>query len=159
MAKREYLVYTDGSCKAGEHGLRPGGYGFVVRPPHGEPIEGYGSVDDTEAKTMEARAVAAALAVLPQGAVARVHSDNQGLMTTLETKLADYARSGFRNVDPAVVEELRAIAAAITEKGLRLTFVWVRSHNGNAGNERADALAAEGAREAKARARGERPPR
>lgn len=159
MAKREYLVYTDGSCKAGEHGRRPGGFGFVVRPPHGEPIEGYGSVDDTEAKTMEARAVAAALAALPDGAVARVHSDNQGLMTTLETKLADYARSGFRNVDPGVVEELRAIASAIAEKALHLTFVWVRSHNGNAGNERADALAAQGAREAKARAKGDRPGR
>lgn len=159
MAKREYLVYTDGSCKAGEHGRRPGGFGFVVRPPHGEPIEGYGSEDDTEAKTMEARAVAEALAVLPEGSDARVLSDNQGLMTTLEKKLGDFRRSDFRNVDPAVSAELRAIASTIADKGLTVTFSWVRSHNGNPGNERADALAAQGAREAKSKAQGPRKPK
>ena len=56
-----------------------------------------------------------------------------------------------KNVDPDIVDCVRRIAACIEEKGLRVTWQWIRAHNGNPGNERADALAAQGAREAKAR--------
>ncbi len=149
MAAREHFVYTDGSCKPGPEGARPGGWGYVVRAPTGAVSEGRGSAAATHAKVMEVQAVAEALATLPDGAHARVFSDNQGLVATLQTKLADYRRSGFRNVDPLLVEHLRAIDACVTERGLRLAFQWVRAHNGNAGNERADALAAEGARAAR----------
>lgn len=110
-------------------------------------MEGHGAAHDTHAKVMEVQAVAEALAVLPEGAHARVFSDNQGLVATLQNKLADYRRSGFANVDPLVAPHLRAIDARVTEQRLQLTFQWVRAHNGNAGNERADALAAQGARE------------
>jgi hypothetical protein len=58
--RREHLCYTDGSCKAGEGA--PGGWGFVIKPPTGRAIEGYGSAKDTLAKVMEYRAVAEALA-------------------------------------------------------------------------------------------------
>ena len=57
--QREWLVYTDGSGKAGEGA--PGGWGFVVRPPDALPIEGYGKATGTIAKVMEYRAVAEAL--------------------------------------------------------------------------------------------------
>lgn len=150
MSTREHLVYTDGSCKAAVGEARPGGWGFVVRPPRGAPIEGHGGDPDTEAKTMEYRAVAEALEVLPAGASAVVFADNQGMVQTLEKKLRDYAASGFVNVDPAIAPSMRRIAAAIAERRLVVRYQWVRSHAGNAGNERADALAAQGARETKA---------
>jgi ribonuclease HI len=150
MPPREHLVYTDGSCKPGPEGQRPGGWGYVVKSPTGAVVEGCGSAADTHAKVMEVRAVAEALATLPDGAHARVFSDNQGLVATLQGKLANYRRSGFANVDPLVVEHLRAIDASVTGRGLRVAFQWVRAHNGNAGNERADALAAQGARDARA---------
>lgn len=146
-----WLCYTDGSAKAGAGA--PGGWGFVVRPPSSvdaAPIEGYGKATETLAKVMEYRAVAEAIAVLPAGAEAIVFSDNQSLVENLVKRLDVWRSNGFAKVDPAIVESVRRIAAAIDEKELKASFQWVRGHNGNAGNERADALAAQGAREAKA---------
>jgi ribonuclease HI len=147
----EYLCYTDGSCKAGEDA--PGGWGFVVKPPAGPWLEGYGKATRTLAKIMEYQAVAEALAVLPDGASAVVLSDNQSLVESLGKQLESWRARDFAKVDPLVVESARRIDAAITSKALVVRWQWVRAHNGNAGNERADALAAQGAREAKAEAR------
>ena len=58
-------------------------------------------------------------------------------------------------MDLLVVDSLRRIAASILEKRLVVRWQWVRAHNGNAGNERADELAATGAREAKAELKAE----
>lgn len=146
--RSEHLCYTDGSVKPGE--AAPGGWGFVVRPPSGPPIEGYGKATRTLSKVMEYRAVAEALAVLPEGASAIVFSDNQSLVENLDRQLDNWRASGFVNVDPLISPSARRIADAISDKGLSVRFQWVRGHAGNTGNERADALAAQGAREARA---------
>lgn len=148
--RAEYLCYTDGSCKAGDGA--PGGWGFCIRPSAGPTLEGHGKAVDTLAKVMEYQAVAEALAALPAlpgGATAIVFSDNQSLVENLAKHLETWRARGFTKVDPTIVESARRIDAAIHDKGLRVTWQWVRSHNGNPGNERADALAAQGAREAK----------
>lgn len=146
--RSEWLCYTDGSCKAAHGGA--GGWGFHVRPPSGAPIEAYGRARGTLAKVMEYRAVAEALAALPEGAEATVFSDNQSLVENLAKNLESWRSNGFVKVDPLVVESVRRIDACITEKQLLVRWQWVRGHKGNIGNERADALAAQGAREAKA---------
>jgi ribonuclease HI len=102
------------------------------------------------AKIMEYRAVAEALLVLPDGVTAVVYSDNQSLVEALSKNLEVWRLRDFAKVDPLVVDDARRIDRAIVEKKLVVRWQWVRSHNGNAGNERADALAAMGAREAKA---------
>lgn len=145
---REYHCYTDGSCKAGDGG--PGGWGFCIKPPDGPLIEGYGKATGTLAKIMEYRAVAEALAALPDDATAVVLSDNQSLIENLSKNLEVWRARAFAKVDPLVVESIRSIDATIVARGLVIRWQWVRSHNGNAGNERADQLAAQGAREAKA---------
>jgi len=141
-------VYTDGSCKSGENG----GWGFHIRPPTAdrEPIEGYGKAKGTMAKVMEYRAVAEAIAALPDGVSAVVFSDNLSLVENLAKKLDVWRQNDFRKADPLIVESLRRIDELIASKGVKLRWQWVRSHNENAGNERADELAAQGAREAKA---------
>ncbi|GAC1555628.1 MAG: ribonuclease HI [Polyangiales bacterium] len=144
----EWLCYTDGSCKAGSGA--PGGWGFCIRPPVGAPIEGYGKARDTLAKVMEYQGVSEALAALPSGVSALVFSDNQSLVENLTRKLDSWRMHGFAKVDPQIVESARRIAAAIADKQLTVRWQWVRAHNGNVGNERADQLAAQGAREAKA---------
>ncbi len=115
-------------------------------------MEGYGGVIGTQAKIMEYRAVAEALAVLPVGASGIVYSDNQPLVERLGRALANSPS----NVDQEAAAWLLAIAAHIASKRLSVRWQWVRAHNGNAGNERADALAARGAREARAGITGRR---
>jgi ribonuclease HI len=144
----EYLCYTDGSCKAGDGA--PGGWGYLVKPPTGEPVEGYGRAHRTLAKVMEYRAVAEALEVLPAGVAAVVFSDNESLVENLNKKLDTWRTNAFAKVDPLIVDSVRRIGQTINDKQLSLRFQWIRSHNGNVGNERADVLAAQGAREAKA---------
>lgn len=145
--RREWFCYTDGSCKAAEGG--PGGWGYFIKPPDGAPLEGYGKAINTSAKVMEYRAVAEALAALPDGATVTVFCDNLSLVENLSKKLADWQARAFVNVDDAIVESARRIGASIADKRLTVKWQWLRSHNGNVGNERADALAAQGAREAK----------
>jgi ribonuclease HI len=145
--RSEWLCYTDGSCKAGDGS--PGGWGFCIRPPSGLPIEGYGKAIGTISKVMEYRAVAQALAALPEGVAATVFSDDQSLVESLTKGLASWRANGFANVDPRIVDDVRSIEASVTSKRLQVRWQWLRSHNGNVGNERADQLAAQGAREAK----------
>ncbi len=55
----------------------------------------------------------------------------------------NWVRSDFANVDPQIVESARKIEACISGNRLLVRFQWLRAHNGNAGNERADELAAQ----------------
>jgi ribonuclease HI len=142
----EWLCYTDGSAKTGEDA--PGGWGYVVRPPRGEMRESFGSALGTLAKVMEYRAVAEALQVLPDGARAVIFSDNQSLVENLSKRLSSWAEHDFRTVDGAIAGDVRRIHDAIEARSLTIRWQWVRGHQGNAGNMRADALAAQGRREA-----------
>jgi ribonuclease HI len=143
----EWLCYTDGSVKAGEGG--PGGWGFTLKGPAGERLEGWGKAKGTLAKVMEYQAVAEALAALPEKVEAVVFSDNQSLVENLGSSLEVWRARDFAKVDVLIVPAVRRIAEAIATRQLRVRWQWIRSHNGNEGNERADELAAQGAREAK----------
>lgn len=148
MSGGEYLCYTDGSCKAGAGA--PGGWGYCIRVPGGAPLEGYGKARGTLAKTMEYQAVAEALAVVPAQVAVVVFSDNQSLVENMTRNLGLWRAAGFKAVDPLVAQSVRRIDAAIADKALTVRWQWLRGHNGNEGNERADQLAAQGAREMKA---------
>jgi ribonuclease HI len=143
----EWRCYTDGSVKAGEGG--PGGWGYSIKAPGGGRLEGWGKAKGTLAKVMEYQAVAEALAVLPEQAEAIVFSDNQSLVENLTNSLEVWRARGFTKVDALIVPAVQRISEAIVSRRLKVRWQWLRSHNGNDGNERADELAAQGAREAK----------
>ena len=143
-----YCCYTDGSCKSGP--AAPGGWGFWIKQPDGTTLEGHGGAAKTLSKIMEYTAVAEALQALPSGARATVFSDSQSLVENCRKRLDAWRRSECGKVDAEILDAVRRIATLVSEKNLFLEWQWIRGHNGNAGNERADALAARGAREAKA---------
>ena len=147
MARAEYLCYTDGSCKAGDGA--PGGWGFRIEPPTGPAVEGYGKATGTLAKIMEYQAVAEALSVVPDGAAVVVFSDNLPLVQNMTKHLDIWRKNDFAKVDPLVVTSVRRIDACISARQIVVRWQWIRAHHGNAGNVRADELAAQGAREAK----------
>lgn len=155
--RTEYLCYTDGSCKAADGA--PGGWAFVIKAPALPTLESYGKATGTLAKVMEYRAVAEALAALPEAVSAIVFCDNQSLIENMTRNLSNWRASNFANVDPLIVESARSIDSCITNKQLTVRWQWLRAHNGNAGNERADALAVQGAREAKAELAARKAPR
>ena len=70
-------------------------------------------------------------------------------MENLSNSLQVWRARGFARVDALIVPAVQKISDAIQTRQLRVRWQWLRSHNGNEGNERADELAAQGAREAK----------
>jgi len=142
-----YYCYTDGGCRVSEH--TPGGWGVYIRTPHGEEIEKYGGAIDTNSSLMELRAVKVALELLPPEVKATLFSDSQEILSYCEKSLPVWRENGFKNMPELLEKDLREINSLLLNKNLSITWTWIRSHNGNAGNERADHLANLGSRDAK----------
>lgn len=142
-----YYCYTDGGCKVSERA--PGGWGVYIRPPKGEPIEKYGGALDTNSTMMELIAVKTALELLPASVAATIFSDSQEVLSFCEKSIPIWRANGWKNLPAQFESMLKEINSLLEEKNLKITWTWIRSHNGNAGNERADWLAGQGAREAK----------
>ncbi len=142
-----YLCYTDGGCRVSERS--PGGWGVYIRPPKGDPIEKFGGSLDTNSTTMELTAVKVALDLLPKEVKATIFSDSQEVLSFCEKSIPIWRENGWKNSPRPFESLLREISSCLEEKNLKITWTWIRSHNGNPGNERADLLANLGARDAK----------
>jgi len=142
-----YYCYTDGGCKVSEH--TPGGWGVYIRTPQGEEIEKYGGAIDTNSSVMELTAVKVALELLPKEVKATVFSDSQEIISYLQISFPIWRENGWKNLPALLEKDLREIDLLLNSKRLNITWTWIRSHNGNAGNEKADHLANLGARDAK----------
>lgn len=147
MNNKIYLCYTDGGCRVSER--TPGGWGVFIRPPKGEPMEKFGGALDTNSTTMELTAIKVALELLPKEIEATLFSDSQEVLNYCEKSIPIWNDNGWKNVPSKFLKQLQEINLLLTEKKLIITWTWLKSHNGNPGNERADKLADQGAREAK----------
>lgn len=138
------VIYTDGSSR-GNPG--PGGYGAVLRytTPQGkvhekELSQGYRLTTNNR---MELMGAIAALETLTKPCEVELHSDSQYLVNAMNKHWIDGWRSrGWRTADKKPVKNpdlwqrlLRAMEPH------RVTFVWVRGHDGEETNERCDVLA------------------
>ncbi|QTB98323.1 ribonuclease HI [Alcaligenes sp. SORT26] len=134
-------IWTDGACK-GNPGL--GGWGALLR--HGGREKAIcGGEADTTNNRMELLAVIEALKVLKRPCQVRVHTDSQYVQKGMNEWLPGWKARGWRTADKKPVknadlwQELEKQAAKH-----ELTWLWVRGHAGDPGNERADQLANEG---------------
>jgi ribonuclease HI len=139
------VIFTDGAC-SGNPGR--GGYGAIlVAGDRRKEIKG------GEAKTtnnrMELMAAIAALEALNRPCTVELHTDSQYLRLGITRWLANWKRNGWRTAarQPVKNDDLwkRLDEAA---RRHQIDWRWVRGHAGHDENERADALAREGLREA-----------
>jgi ribonuclease HI len=126
----EYLVYADGSC-IGNPGR--GGWGVVVRNPDGAVTELNGHDNSTTNNRMELMGAIEGLRATARGASVILRSDSQYVVKTMNDGWKRKA-----NLD--LWELLDAETAA-----RRVRFEWVRGHDVDATNNRADELALSGA--------------
>jgi ribonuclease HI len=139
-------IWTDGAC-SGNPG--PGGWGVLIHI-NGEVTELFGGERATTNNRMELMAAIEALKAIPPGASAILNVDSLYVKDGLTKWIKGWKKNGWKTAskDPVKNQDLwqalDALAAART-----LDWNWVRGHNGDAGNERADALAREGIRSLK----------
>jgi ribonuclease HI len=131
-------IYSDGAC-SGNPGV--GGWGCILRAGAHEK-ELSGADGDTTNNRMELMAAIAGLEALKKPCTVVVTSDSQYLVKGMTEWLAGWRAKGWRNSRKEEVlnrdlwERLHGLA-----QRHRITWVWVRGHNGHAENERCDQLA------------------
>lgn len=145
-------IYTDGAARGNGAAVAYCGWG-VCWQASGAWETRHGGARDVTNNVMELEAMYQGLvAVSEQGVPAAVLvSDSQYVIKGLNEWLPGWIRNNWRTAagkPVANVEQwkrLVAIEAALRARGVKLTFEWVRGHNGDPGNELADQLANQGA--------------
>lgn len=133
---RGWTAYADGSC-IGNPGR--GGWGVVLIDPAGGSTEFAGGNPSTTNNRMEITAAVEALRRVPVGAPITLRSDSQYVIKTMT--------SGWRRHENLDLWPLLDQEAARR----RVRWEWVRGHDGDLLNERADELARSAAEERAAR--------
>ena len=143
---QELIIYTDGSA---HYQTRFGGYGVVIIEKHQE-IELSGGFSNVTNNMMELFAVVAALQYLlmsgydPKQYKITIYSDSQYVVKGYNEWLPMWRRNHWKTQTKEWVKnsKLWKMVAALAQ-GMDIKFKWVRGHNGDEYNERADKLAGE----------------
>jgi ribonuclease HI len=138
---RRVEIYTDGACR-GNPG--PGGWGaLLIAGRHRKRM--YGGDPETTNNRMELTAVIEALNALkgPQRVV--LHTDSKYVMHGITEWLANWKARGWKTAAKKPVKN-RELWQALDEAQSRhqVEWRWVKGHDGDPGNEEADALANRG---------------
>jgi len=132
------IIYTDGACR-GNPG--PGGWGVILNYK-GKIKELYGAEKQTTNNRMELMAAIQALESLTRPCSVRLNSDSSYVLKGITDWMPNWKKRGWKTAakTPVKNEDLwRRLDAAIARHNVE--WKWVKGHSGNAGNDRADALA------------------
>jgi ribonuclease HI len=144
-------IYTDGACK-GNPG--PGGWGVLLKSGATEK-ELYGGEPGTTNNRMELTAVIMALEALKRPCHVILHADSQYVLKGITEWLAGWKAKGWRTAARQPVKNVdlwQKLDALVSTTEHKIEWRWVRGHNGDPGNERADELANRGVEQATGRA-------
>ncbi|MEK9953532.1 MAG: ribonuclease HI [Curvibacter sp.] len=136
-------IYTDGACK-GNPG--PGGWGVLLKSG-GVEKELYGGERETTNNRMEMMAVIQALEALKRPCHVILHADSQYVLKGITEWLAGWKARGWKTAAKQPVKNVdlwQRLDALVSGAGHRIEWRWVKGHDGDPGNERADALANRG---------------
>ena len=134
-------MWTDGACK-GNPGV--GGWGAWMRAG-GKERELFGGEAHTTNNRMELTAVIEGLRKLNRPCQVTLHVDSQYVMNGINKWMSGWKRNGWRTADKKPVKN-KELWIELDEQVARheISWVWVKGHSGDPGNERADALANKG---------------
>lgn len=131
-------IFTDGACK-GNPG--PGGWGALLR--YGEIEKSlYGGELDTTNNRMELLAAIEGLTALREPCEVTITTDSQYVRKGITEWLANWKRNGWRTAAKEPVKNAD-LWQRLDEQNQRhkVTWHWVKGHNGHRENEIADSLA------------------
>ena len=135
------VIYTDGACK-GNPG--PGGWGAWLRWGEHEK-ELFGGEPATTNNRMELTAVIESLRLLKRRTPVAIYTDSNYVKDGITSWIHGWKKRGWRTADNKPVKNIelwQQLDALVASHAVE--WHWVRGHNGDPGNERADALANRG---------------
>ena len=133
-------IFSDGAC-SGNPGI--GGYGSILRC--GQTVkELSGAEGATTNNRMEMSGALAALEALNRPCEVVVTTDSQYLVKGMTEWMSGWVKRGWVNSkkEPVLNRDLWERLLALS-KVHKISWVWVRGHNGHQENERCDELARE----------------
>ena len=140
-------IYTDGACKGNPD---PGGWGVLLKTG-GVEKELFGGERATTNNRMELLAVINALEALKRPCHVVLHADSQYVLKGITEWLAGWKAKGWKTAAKQPVKNVdlwQRLDALVAGAGHRIDWRWVKGHDGDPGNERADALANRGVEQA-----------
>ncbi|MDG1821477.1 MAG: ribonuclease HI [Methylophilaceae bacterium] len=131
-------IYTDGACK-GNPGV--GGWGAWFHY-NGHEKSIFGGEENTTNNRMEMTAVIKALESLRRPSHVKLYTDSSYVQKGMTEWLAGWKAKHWKTATkkPVKNDDLWKQLDALASQH-QIEWLWVRGHDGNEGNERADALA------------------
>jgi ribonuclease HI len=134
-------IWTDGACK-GNPGV--GGWGALLKYGSHERAL-CGGENDTTNNRMELLAVIQALSALKKPSAVRLHTDSQYVQKGMTQWIQGWKAKGWRTAarQPVKNADLWQHLDQLSQQH-QIEWLWVRGHDGDPGNEKADELANKG---------------
>ena len=131
-------IYTDGAC-SGNPG--PGGWGVLIEIDN-ENIELSGGDRETTNNRMELMAAIKALEEIDKDYEITLYTDSNYVKEGITSWISNWKKNNWKTASKKDVKNKELwmrLDEAIKDKNI--SWVWVKGHAGNAGNEQADYLA------------------
>ena len=131
-------IYTDGAC-SGNPG--PGGWGVLIEIDN-ENIELSGGDRETTNNRMELMAAIKALEEINKDYEITLYTDSNYVKDGITSWISNWKKNNWKTASKKDVKNKELwmrLDEAIKDKNI--SWVWVKGHAGNAGNEQADYLA------------------
>lgn len=135
---KKITIYTDGACK-GNPG--PGGWGAIMLyNDHERELSGFEA--DTTNNRMEMKAVIEGLKALSEKCEVTIYTDSTYVMKGMQEWLPGWRARGWKTASKKPVKN-KDLWIELDEQvnKHKTSWQWVKGHNGDPMNERADALA------------------